>query len=127
MADDAQDEWKREQLELRRLENEKWKEKKELEIIQAKDLLWLPYKKEMETLLELNMAWKEDLDIFKWSRVLFHENLIAIRITGQELEEISNEVPDCISQLQSLSFIATKLQRLPDNVKTSEFDLNLLQ
>ena len=118
-------EWRKKQFEERLKVNRILAEKERLEIIKAKDELWAPFKKQMKKFHELNIAWKSDLEIFNWDRLLEHPDLLAIRITGHDLDHIPYSIPAAVTGLQALSFISAKLTSLPENVskefeKTSE-------
>ncbi|RHY35133.1 hypothetical protein DYB32_000394 [Aphanomyces invadans] len=77
--------------------NRKLKENEEArlaeEALQAKERLWSPYGRAALVHNELNIAWKGDLDIFHWTRVLPYRDLVALRVTGHALVDVPAELP----------------------------------
>ncbi|ETW09143.1 hypothetical protein, variant [Aphanomyces invadans] len=100
--------------------NRKLKENEEArlaeEALQAKERLWSPYGRAALVHNELNIAWKGDLDIFHWTRVLPYRDLVALRVTGHALVDVPAELPIRLPSLQILCLISNQLETLPDNL-----------
>ncbi|KAF0746501.1 hypothetical protein AaE_008103, partial [Aphanomyces astaci] len=102
------------------VENRKLKEKEECRVAeearQVKERLWSPYSHAAILHNELNIAWKGDLDIFHWARVLPFRELVALRVTGHALVDMPSELPTQLPALQVLCLISNALETLPDNI-----------
>ncbi|RHZ16139.1 hypothetical protein DYB31_000410 [Aphanomyces astaci] len=102
------------------VENRKLKEKEECRVAeearQVKERLWSPYSRAAILHNELNIAWKGDLDIFHWARVLPFRELVALRVTGHALVDMPSELPTQLPALQVLCLISNALETLPDNI-----------
>ncbi|KAF0711793.1 Aste57867_5051 [Aphanomyces stellatus] len=101
-------------------ENKKLKEKEDARVAdearQTKERLWSPYGRAAHFTNELNIAWKGDLDIFHWNRVVPFRDLVALRVTGHNLVAVPPELPENLPALQVLVLISDSLETLPENI-----------
>ncbi|CAK4129559.1 unnamed protein product [Aphanomyces euteiches] len=121
------DQWIQEKLQQHRKQKEKEDARVALEAAEAKERLWSPFGRAARFTNELNIAWKRDLDIFHWSRVLPFRELVALRVTGHGLTYIPTELAEQLPSLQVLTLISNALESLPENIgllqHLSEVDL----
>lgn len=110
--------WLDEQLEERKKQRERQHEQQSAASKLEEQEFWAPFAHQAETTGELNIAWKQASSCFTWQRVLGFQNLVALRITGHQLQEIPEPLAFTLSSLETLSLIDDKLERLPANIGT---------
>ena len=114
--DEERGDWIKQQYEERRAATQLKREQEILEIANEKDRLWAPYQRDIENQNELNIAWKHELDIFHWERVVGFRELVALRITGHPLQLIPSKTFSTLPRLESLCLISCGLEALPADV-----------
>ena len=113
---DELEEYRRQLIEERRREFEKRQHEEREAIELEKERLWGPYLRQIAKSQELSIAWKSDLDIFRWERVFPHKELSRLQVTGHPIQQLPDQLPIKLPMLTSLKLVACDLDHLPDEV-----------